>query len=173
MTATGRNGPLVPHMRLWPSKHSNVVAIHHCRNKGARWGPYTPSTPQKITSASLRGRNLFIWSAGAERKASCGALGGRFRRRRPWLWRLWCQLCFVLRLLKISMKTLKLVVYNQFLYVLLCIVKQIAVHVMLIVAWLEPELCSVASPNHFSSMEPRHFGHCQRALVIARMIDAL
>jgi hypothetical protein len=55
-------------------------------------------------------------------------------------------------------KTIKLVVCNQFFYVLLCIEKHIAVHVMLIVAWLEPELCSVASPNHFSPMEPGRLG---------------
>jgi hypothetical protein len=53
--------------------------------------------------------------------------------------------------------------------VLLHIVKHIA-HVTLIVAWPEPELCSVASPNHFSPMEPRHIGYCQKALVIAEQL---
>jgi hypothetical protein len=37
----------------------------------------------------------------------------------------------------------------------------------------KPELCSVASPNHFSPMEPWHIGYCQKALVIARMISVL
>jgi hypothetical protein len=84
---------------------------------GVLWGPYTPSTPQNITSISSEGCKLFIWSVSAEHKASCGALGGHFCRRRPWLWRLWCQLCYVIRLLKISIKILKLVVCIQCLYV--------------------------------------------------------
>ncbi len=41
---------------------------------------------------------------------------------------------FVIRLLKLSIKTLTLVVCNQFLYELLCIVKHILFHVLLIVA---------------------------------------
>jgi hypothetical protein len=185
MTAAGRNGPLVPHMRpcaphrrnVWigdnrpskrmqflgllrvcmPSKHSDVVAIHHHWNKGALWGPYTHSTSPNITSASSGGYNLFIWSIGAERKASCGALGGHFHRR-PWLWRLWCQLCFVIRLLKLSIKTLKLFVCNQFVYELLYIVKHIIIHVSLIVAWTEPELYGGQSPNHFGPMDPGILG---------------
>ncbi len=83
---------------VWPSKHSNVVAMYHCQNKGALRGPYTPSTPQKIITAWLGGCRPSIQRIGAERKASCGALGGHFRRLRPWLWRLWrlwCQLCVV------------------------------------------------------------------------------
>ena len=86
---------------VWPSKHSDVVGMHHCRNKGALWGPYTPSIPPKNTSASLNGYCPSIWCVSGERKASCGVLGGHFCQRWwPWLWRLWCQLCFVLRLLK-------------------------------------------------------------------------
>ncbi len=134
---------------------------------------YTPSTTQTIASASSGGRNLFIRGVGIKRKASCGTLGGRFRRWRPWLWRLWCQLCFIIRLLKLSIKKLKLVICNQFLYVLLYLVKHIAVRVSLIVAWWEPKLCSVASPNHFSPMEPRHIGHRWKALVIVRTILTL
>jgi hypothetical protein len=70
-------------------------------------------------------------------------------------------------------KTLKLVVCNQFFYVLLYIEKHIAVHITLIVAWPETALCSVASPNHFCPMEPRHIGHPQKALVIMRTILTL
>ncbi len=102
---------------------------------GALWGPYTPSTPQEITSASSGGCKLFIWSVGTERKASCGVLGGHFRQRWPWLWQLWRQLYYVIRQLKISIKILKLVVCNQCLYVLLYIVKHIIIHVLLVVAW--------------------------------------
>jgi hypothetical protein len=45
----------------------------------------------------------------------------------------------VLGLLKITKKTLLLVVYKQCLYLLLCIVKHITTHVMLIVVWPKPE----------------------------------
>jgi hypothetical protein len=129
---------------------------------------YTLNPPK---SASLEGCKLSIQSVGKERKASCGVLGGHFRQRRPWLWWLWCQLCFVIRLLQIAIKIIKLVFWIQFLYVLLHIVKHIAVHVLLIVAWLEPKLCSMASLNHFSPIEPWHIGYHQKALVIARMIS--
>jgi hypothetical protein len=59
-----------------------------------------PQPPPKNTSTSLGVCHPSIWSVGMERKASCVALEGRFCRWRPWLWRLWRQLCFVLRLLK-------------------------------------------------------------------------
>ncbi len=125
---------------------------------GVLWGPYTLSTPPKITSTSSGGCKLFIWSVGAERKASCGALGGHFYLRRLWLWRLWCQSCYVIRLLKISIKILKLVVCNQCLYVLLYIVKHIIIHVLLVVALPEPELYGGRSPNHFGPMNPGILG---------------
>jgi hypothetical protein len=63
--------------------------------------------------------------------------------------------------------------FSLIFYVLLHIVKHIANHVTLIVAWPEPELCSVASPNHFSPIEPRHIGYHQKAFVIARTISGL
>ncbi len=72
-----------------------------------------------------------------------------------------------------SNKNNKICCLYSFFYVLLHFVKHIAVHVTLIVAWLEPELCSVASPNHFSPMEPRHIGYRRKALVIARTISGL
>jgi hypothetical protein len=143
---------------------------------GALWGPYTPSTPQKITSASLGGCKLFIRSISAERKASCGALGGHFCRRRPWLWRLCSQLCYVIRLLKILIKILKLFVCNQCLYVLLYIVRHIIIHVSLVVVWTEPKLYGGRSPNPFGPMDPvilgiagkllslwERFSHCAEA----------
>jgi hypothetical protein len=46
---------------------------------------------------------------------------------------------FVLRLLKKAIKTLKLIVCNLCLYLLLYIVKHIAIYVRLIVAWPEPK----------------------------------
>jgi hypothetical protein len=144
-----------------PEQRSALRAIH------------TPSTPSKIRSASLGGCKLSIRSVSAERKASCGTLGGHFRRRRPWLWQLWCQLCFVIRLLKIAIKTIKISWLYSFFCVLLHILKHIAVHVTLVVAWQEPKLCSVASPNHFSPMEPRHIGYCRKALVVTRTISKL
>ncbi len=63
-----------------------------------------------------------------------------------------------MRLLKISIKTLKLVVYDQFLYVLLYIVKHIIIHVSLIVAWTEPELYGSWSLNHFGPLDPGILG---------------
>ncbi len=132
--------------------------------------------PPKVTSTSLGGCNLFIQSIGAECKASCGALRGHFRRQWPWLWRLWCQLCFVIRLLKISIKALKLIIWSQFLYVLLCIVKHVIIHISLIVAWTEPELYGGRSPNRFGPMNHgilgiagkllslwEQFSHCNEA----------
>ncbi len=79
-------------------------------------GHTQPQSPPQITSAISGVCCPSIRSIGAERKASCGALGGHFRRWRPWLWRSWCQFCFVLRLLKNAIKTLKLVVCKQCLY---------------------------------------------------------
>jgi hypothetical protein len=145
MPATGGNGPLVPHMRpcawrrrdVWigdnpPSKRifflgllrvcMALKTLRCCNDSSSseRFEGHThPQPPPKIISTSSGGCKLFIWSIGTERKASCGALGGHFHRRRPWLWRLWRQLCYVIRLLKFSIKILKLVVCNQCLYVLI------------------------------------------------------
>ncbi len=55
---------------------------HH--NIGVFWGPYTSSTAPKIIFACWRGCQPSIQGVGVERKASCGALGGPFCRRRPW-----------------------------------------------------------------------------------------
>ncbi len=41
-----------------------------------------------------------------------------------------------------------------FFYNYLCIVKQIKIHVSLIVAWPKPELSGGWSPNHFGPMDP-------------------
>ncbi len=112
MAAAGRNGPLVPHMRpcaprqrfewmgnnplslqmyfrgvwgcVWPSKLSFVLAMMHRHNIGVFWGPYTPITAPKIISSCLGGCCPSIQHFGAECKASCGALGGHFCRRRQW-----------------------------------------------------------------------------------------
>ncbi len=113
MAFAGGNGPQVPHMRpcaprrclewmgdnpqacgcilwggwgcLWPSKCSFVLAMMHRHNIGVLWGPYTPSTAAKITSACLGGCRPSIRRGCMECKASCGALGGHFRQRWPWL----------------------------------------------------------------------------------------
>jgi hypothetical protein len=70
---------------------------------------------------------------------------------------------FVQRLLKNAIKTLKLVVSKLILYLLLCIVKHIAIHVMLIVAWLEPEpLWSNVTPAYWvlpESFKSHQYGH--------------
>ncbi len=67
-------------------------------------------------------------------------------------------MCYEIRLLKISIKILKLVVCIQYLYVLLYIVKHIIIHVSLVVAWTEPELYGGRSPNHFGLMDPGILG---------------
>jgi hypothetical protein len=128
-----------------PEQRSALRAIHTLK-------------PPKYYICYLGGCNLFIRSISAERKALCGVLGGHFCRRRPWLWRLWRQLCFVIWLLKLSIKTLKLVVCNQFCYELLCFVKYIIIHVLLIVARTKPELYCGRSPNHFGPMDPGILG---------------
>jgi hypothetical protein len=51
-------------------------------------------------------------------------------------------------------KTPNLVVCNQCWYVLLCIVNHIIIHVLLIVAWTEPELYGGRSPNRFGPVDP-------------------
>ncbi len=123
----------------------------------ALWGSYTPSTTPKITSVSLGGCKLFIQSIGVERKASCGAQGGHFCWRQPWLWRLWCQLCYVIRLLKISIIILKQVVCNQCLYVLLYIVKHIIIHVSLVVAWPSPSCMVARAQTTFVKWTPAYW----------------
>ena len=44
-----------------------------------------PLNPVKIVSACSGGHRSLSKDDGAGRNASCGALGGRFRRRRLWL----------------------------------------------------------------------------------------
>jgi hypothetical protein len=73
-------------------------------------------------------------------------------------------MCFVIWLLKVSIKSLKLVVCNQCLYVLMYIVKHIIIHVLLTVAWTEPELYGGRSPNHFGPMDPGILGIARKLL---------
>ena len=49
-----------------------------------------PLNTPKIISDCSGGRCPSIWRVSTRRTASCGALGGHFRCRQPWLWR-----CFV------------------------------------------------------------------------------
>ncbi len=126
--------------------------------------------PTNNTSASSGGYCPSTWCIGAEHKASCGELGGCFCRRRPWLWRLWCQLCFVLRLLKKNTKiswwlpkSLFITIYcktycNSY-------IANGSVARARVVAWPEPK--------PLWSNGPRHIGYRRKALVIARMINAL
>jgi hypothetical protein len=68
-----------------PSKLSYVPVMMNCHNIAVFWGPYTPLTAPKITSACSGGCCLSIHCTGAERKASCGALGHHFCWWRSWL----------------------------------------------------------------------------------------
>jgi hypothetical protein len=47
-----------------------------------------PLNTPNIISACLGDCRPSIWCVGTRRNASCGALGGHFRRRLPWSW--WC-----------------------------------------------------------------------------------
>ncbi len=109
MAAAGGNGLLAPHMRpcaprrrvkwmgdnppslrlycwggwgcLWPSKRFRRWCI--ATNWSVLRAMHTPTAP-KIISACSGGYHPSIWRVGEERKVSCGALGGHFRRRRLW-----------------------------------------------------------------------------------------
>ncbi len=113
MAAASRNGPQAPHMRPcapcqcleWMGDNPPSLRMYFmgglrvfmalkvllCSGNnalpqhGVFWEPYTPPTAARITSACLGGCFQSIRRGCAERKASCGALGGHFRRRRPWL----------------------------------------------------------------------------------------
>ncbi len=71
---------------------------------------------------------------------------------------------FVIRLLKLSIKTLKLVVCNQFLCELPCIVKRIMIHASLIVVWTKHKLYGGRSSNHFGPMDPGILGIARKLL---------
>ncbi len=186
MTATGRNGLLVPLMRpcaphrrdVWignfpPSKRIYFwgllrvcMALKTLRCCGDSSSPehfegHTHPQPPKKLHPLARGVvnysfKVSAWSARPHVGRS-GAIS-HFCWRRPWLWRLWRQLCYVIRLLKISIKILKLVVYIQCLYVVQYIVKHNIIHALLVVAWTEPELYGGRSPNHFGPMDPGIWG---------------
>ncbi len=112
MAAAGGNGPQAPHMRPctprqrreWMGDNPPSLRMYFmgglrvfmalkallCSGNdaspqhGVFWGPYTPSTAARITSTCLGGCRPSIRRGCAERKASCGALGGHFCQRRPW-----------------------------------------------------------------------------------------
>ncbi len=112
MAIADRNGPLAPLMRpcapcwhsIWMGDNPPSLRMYFwwwfrvcmalkvllCSGNDASpkhrsfWGPYTPSTAPKIISTCSGGFQPSIQCIGLERKASCGALGGHFRRRRPW-----------------------------------------------------------------------------------------
>ncbi len=61
---------------VWPSKHSDVVAIHHCRNKRALWGPCAPSTPPKNYIRLLGGlSSIHLWCRHGAEGIMWGARG--------------------------------------------------------------------------------------------------
>ncbi len=66
------------HYTFWFGDNGSCQAMHDCPNKGALWGPYTPSTPPKNIPASLEGCHPSIQHVSAEHKATCGVLGGPF-----------------------------------------------------------------------------------------------
>jgi hypothetical protein len=54
------------------------------QNRSVLRAMHTPTAP-KIIPACLGGYCPSIQRVGVEQKITCGALGGHFRRRRPWL----------------------------------------------------------------------------------------
>jgi hypothetical protein len=76
---------------LWPSKHSNVMAMHHHHNKGVFWGPYTLSSPPKDISAYPGDHPPSIQHVRAVLIAFCGVLWGCFCLQGPW----WCWVAVV------------------------------------------------------------------------------
>ncbi len=113
MAAASGNGPLAPHMtpcaphqhHKWigynpPASGCNFLGGWGCvcpqsaplfrrwwiaTTFGEFWGPYTPLTATKIISTCLGGCCWSIRCAGAEGKASFGALGDHYRQRWSWL----------------------------------------------------------------------------------------
>jgi hypothetical protein len=131
--------------------------------------------PQPPIQLHLQAQGIVTYSfeASAWSARPRGAPGGLFRRRKTWLWHLWCQLCFVIRLLKISIETVKLVVCNQFSWILLYIVKHFIIHVSLIVVWTKPKLMVVGARTTLVQWTPDTIGYCRKALVIVRTILTL
>ena len=72
--------------------------------------------------------------------------------------------CFVLRLLKKEIKTLKLFGVYQKVYLLLYVIKHIVIHILLIVAWPEPKLWHGLNPNHYGPMDPGILGIARKLL---------
>jgi hypothetical protein len=112
MAAAGGNGPLAPHMRpcaprqcfKWMDNNPPSLQMYFlggfrvcmalkallCSGNDEspqHWsvlgGIYTLNSPKKYIACS-GGCHPSIWRVGVECKASCGALGGHFCRRRPW-----------------------------------------------------------------------------------------
>ncbi len=75
-------------------------------------------------------------------------------------------MCFVLRLLKKEIKTLKLVGGYQKVYLLLYVITHIVIHIPLIVAWPEPESWHGRSPNHYDPMDPGILGITVKLLLL-------
>ncbi len=81
---------------LWPSKCSYVMVMHHCHNKGAFWGTYIFSSPEKNISYCSGNRPLSIQRVGTGLKVFYGVLWGRFCQQWPWWWWLAVVGCWVL-----------------------------------------------------------------------------
>ncbi len=109
MAAAGGNAPLAPHMRYcaqrrcfeWIGDDPPSLRMYFLgglrvfcpqsasgddaspQNWSVLRAMHTPTAP-KIISACSGGYCPSIRRVGAERKITCGVLGGHFRRRRPW-----------------------------------------------------------------------------------------
>ncbi len=123
----------------WPSKHSNFVAIHHCRKRFD--GHKHPQPPPKyirklgglwpIHLMHQRGAQGLLWGA-----------RGPFPPAAAMVVAVVTPVVFVLRLLKNKIKTLKIVVcYQKFIYNIYC--KTYCNSYIANCAWPSP-ICGVA-----------------------------
>ncbi len=132
----------------------------------------TLNPPKKYICKLRRLSSIYLMSWHRAQGLMWGARG-QFLPWWPWLWRLWRQLCFVLRLLKKEIKTLKLVGgYQKSLFITIyckiycnSYITNCSVARAQVVVWPEPE-------PHWSNW-PQHIGYRQKALVIVRMINTL
>ncbi len=148
----------------------NTPMLWQCiitRTKQCFEGHTNPQSPPKLPLLAWGGCHPSIQSIGAEHKASCGALGGHLCWQRPWLWRLWRQLCFVLRLLK-NVKNTK-ISYFKSIFVLITIYcktycnshnTNCSMARAQVVAWPKPKpLLSNGTSEYWVSL--KSFCHCE------------
>ncbi len=147
--------------------------IHHCRNKGALWGPITPSTPPQNYTCKLGGLlpiHLMRWR-GAQR-LMWGARGP-FLPAAAMVVAVVTPVVFCAKATERRNKNTKISWWlPKSLFITICYktycnsyIANSSVARARVVAWPEPE--------PLWSNGPLHIGYCWKALVIARIINTL